>query len=429
MSRDSEADAMRVAHRLRGIAGSIGLDTLGDTAGELEERIRDGASSEEWRELANALLKALRDIRVGTAPTDAPVEEAPPVEVLRPTVHSDLPLRDFRVLAVEDDTQTRHLLELSLGTLGGARARVVEDPEQALRILGQGWDLLLLDAMLPGTDGQQVARRARAIRPDITIAFLSAADRERLDWNSPEPWLSKPFRPAALVRALAEILGKSKSASDARRPDRTMKKPLCLIGMSGIGKSFWSKRLASSGWTRHDCDGLIGEKLSSLIAVSDGEEPVHALGRWMGHPWTDGFAERQQKYLELEERITRDVLERLEPYHVFDTTGSVVNLSASLKDDLRDRCQVVYLATPRSHYDRMLRRYLEEPKPVVWGEIFERDVGEPPDQALPRCYRKLLELRDRWYRELAHVTLDGSELESTDPGVRGFLELCEGERR
>ncbi|HEY8427412.1 MAG TPA: shikimate kinase [Sandaracinaceae bacterium] len=198
---------------------------------------------------------------------------------------------------------------------------------------------------------------------------------------------------------------------------------LCLVGMSGVGKSFWAKRLAERGWVRHDCDGAIGARLASLAPVAPGEEPVHALGRWMGMPWSEGYAEREARYLALEEEVTREALAHSRDGHVIDATGSVIYLSESLRSELRASCRVVYLRTPHERREAMLRRYLEEPKPVVWAGAFVARPNERPQDALPRCYAELLAIRDARYRSMAHVTLDGAALEANDPGIDGFLAL------
>lgn len=191
---------------------------------------------------------------------------------------------------------------------------------------------------------------------------------------------------------------------------------LCLVGMSGVGKSHWAKRLAAElGYVRHDCDGDIAARLASLVDVEPGEEPVHALGRWMGMPWSAGYAEREARYLALESEVTQRALaasERGDAPHVIDTTGSVVYLDGALTRRLAEHARVVYLRTPESRQDAMLRRYLEEPKPVVWGGAYRPREDERPEDALRRCYPELLRERDRRYAALAHVVLDGAALES-----------------
>jgi len=198
--------------------------------------------------------------------------------------------------------------------------------------------------------------------------------------------------------------------------------PLCLVGMSGVGKSFWARRLADeAGLVVHDCDAEIGRGLSSLVSIAPGQEPVHALGLWMGMPWTAGYAEREARYLALEEEVTREGIGRMEPGHVLDTTGSVVYLPDPLLTELRARCRVVHLRAPEARREAMLARYLEEPKPVVWAGAFRAREGEAPQAALPRAYAELLAIRDRRYAALAHVTLDGAALEARPPPVPELL--------
>lgn len=212
---------------------------------------------------------------------------------------------------------------------------------------------------------------------------------------------------------------------------RAMNDVLVLVGMSGVGKSFWADRLANqAGYVRHDCDGAIGERLGELVEVAPNELPVNALGRWMGMPWSAGYAEREARYLALEATVTTEAVDASAPTstptsttrrHVIDTTGSVIYLDDALLARLRGIGRVVYLRTPEARRDAMLRRYLEEPKPVVWGDAFRVRDGERPEDALPRCYAELLTWRDTRYAALAHVTLDGGELEANDPGLEGFL--------
>ncbi len=205
-------------------------------------------------------------------------------------------------------------------------------------------------------------------------------------------------------------------------------RPLCLVGMSGIGKSFWAQRLAAErGFLRHDCDAEIAAGLATLAPVAPGEAPVHALGRWMGMPWSSGYAEREAQYLALEERVTRRALAAVRERsgeHVLDTTGSVIYLPDDLLAGLRETCRVVYLRTPERWRDAMLARYRLEPKPVVWDGAFVPRDGEAFVDALPRCFAELLRRRDERYAALAHVVLDGAALETTPPSVDAWLAAC-----
>ncbi len=198
-------------------------------------------------------------------------------------------------------------------------------------------------------------------------------------------------------------------------------RPLCVVGMSGVGKSFWAKRLEAAGWTRHDCDGEIARHVGDLAPPAPGEEPVHALGRWMGMPWSAGYAEREARYLALEAEVTARALHAAGEQHVIDATGSVIYLPRALRDELRRACRIAYLMVSPERRRAMLERYLVEPKPVVWDRAFKARPGEAPEEALPRCFAELLELRHQRYTELAHVVVDAGELEAHDPGLAGFL--------
>jgi shikimate kinase len=196
---------------------------------------------------------------------------------------------------------------------------------------------------------------------------------------------------------------------------------LCFVGMSGVGKSFWAKRFEPLGFHRYDCDGEIAKHLSELVSPAPGEEPVHALGRWMGMPWSEGHREREARYLALEARVTREALDTATDRAIVDTTGSVIYLDQPFLDELRAETRVVYLRTPEARREAMLKRYLEEPKPVVWGDSFAPRAGESPAEALPRCYEELLAFRDARYTALAHLVLDGGELEANPPSPEALL--------
>jgi two-component system, OmpR family, response regulator len=66
-----------------------------------------------------------------------------------------------RLLAIDDDRDTRDLLRLMLEPLG-ATVRVAEDGEAALNLLKSYQPhLILVDLMMPGMDGLAFARVVR----------------------------------------------------------------------------------------------------------------------------------------------------------------------------------------------------------------------------------------------------------------------------
>ncbi len=198
--------------------------------------------------------------------------------------------------------------------------------------------------------------------------------------------------------------------------------------MSGAGKSYWARQLHERcGYAWHDCDRDIADRLGELVQIAAGEEAVHAVGRWMGMPYEAGYHERERRYLALEAEVTQAALDRCAAggaSETLDTTGSVVHLAAALRAEIHRQTLVVYLRTPPSAFGRMLQRYLEEPKPVAWGGLFDRASGERPEAALARSYPELLRERDRRYRSMAHVTLDAAAIESEGWTLDRFLGAC-----
>ena len=79
-----------------------------------------------------------------------------------------------RVLVVEDDA---HIADLICLHLRDEQFDVVHsaDGNEGLRLLEQGgWDALILDLMLPGVDGLEICRRARAMTRYTPIIITSA---------------------------------------------------------------------------------------------------------------------------------------------------------------------------------------------------------------------------------------------------------------
>src|SRR5258708_19610374 len=58
---------------------------------------------------------------------------------------------------------------------------------------------------------------------------------------------------------------------------------LALIGMSGSGKTFWTKRLAEAGRPSISCDDQIEQRLASRLAVG-GFARINGVAAWMGWP-------------------------------------------------------------------------------------------------------------------------------------------------
>ena len=205
-----------------------------------------------------------------------------------------------------------------------------------------------------------------------------------------------------------------------------MEKPLrlALIGMSGAGKTFWTKKLAAHGCPAVSCDDRIEEGLASRLAAG-GYAGINGVAAWMGWPDSSTYGERESQYLSEEIHVLDEVLTGLERDRscslVLDTTGSVIYTGNNLLYRMRKHMTVVYLAASAQERQLLIERYLNDPKPVLWRGAFVAKRYEAPRETVARCYPALIEARRRSYETLAHVTLAVSELRDTAMDAEKFL--------
>ena len=181
--------------------------------------------------------------------------------------------------------------------------------------------------------------------------------------------------------------------------------------MSGSGKTYWSLQLVKLGFSHVCCDDLIAEKLAHELRRPDGK--AERLGEWMGFPYELHYRERESRYLACEVAVLTEIIQDLEirGRHVdddivVDTTGSVIYTGEEILTRLRRYTTVVHLATPPEIKERMLRKYVANPRPVLWRDKYNKQSEETGEEALRRCYSTLLFSRERLYETYADVKID-----------------------
>src|SRR5271157_4891775 len=115
----------------------------------------------------------------------------------------------MRILVVEDERRMAELLRQGL-TEDGHVVTVALEGREGLSVAGSGeFDLLILDVMLPGVSGFEIARQLRARRNQTPILILTARDSTRdvvegLDAGA-DDYLTKPFSFEVLLARLRSI--------------------------------------------------------------------------------------------------------------------------------------------------------------------------------------------------------------------------------
>lgn len=117
-----------------------------------------------------------------------------------------------KVLVVEDDPGVQGMLELMLATEGLETEAVSDGIEAMARLDGPPPDLVLLDVMMPGTDGFSVLKAIRGLKAwkEVPVVVVSAAGADEDLWtgwqSGADHYLVKPFDADELREVILDLL-------------------------------------------------------------------------------------------------------------------------------------------------------------------------------------------------------------------------------
>jgi CheY-like chemotaxis protein len=175
-------------------------------------------SYEEWKML-NHTQTAERTSDLGTFLDSQPMpalEESALIGCARsPLLHGAAET----ILFVEDEVFVREVAGEILNSAGYRvlRARCSEEALATYRECDGQVDLLLTDIVLPGENGDALAKKLRQEDPKILILFVTGYIEQMSRWGyaeDGEEYLPKPFSAEALLQRVSRLLARKKKSDE-----------------------------------------------------------------------------------------------------------------------------------------------------------------------------------------------------------------------
>jgi DNA-binding response OmpR family regulator len=232
-----------------------------------------------------------------------------------------------RVLVVEDEAHLAQGLRFNLEAEGYA-AEVVGDGEAATdRLLTkkEGFDVIVLDIMLPGKDGFSVVSELRAAHNYVPVLMLTARGRPedvlKGFASGADDYLAKPFDLSILLARLQGLLRRSQWTRGGTTPpvteariDAAAVDDFGTFSFSGKTIDFGALELRSGGHTIHLT--LMESELLRHLVRNDGKivsrkqilEEVWGLHEDTDTRAIDNFVVRLRRYIEDDPGTPRHLL-------------------------------------------------------------------------------------------------------------------------
>ena len=227
------------------------------------------------------------EARFGIPDEPPPADPGPPLE-----------LRGMAVLVIDDNPTSRRILEETLRlwearpVAVGSGPAALDELHQAARA-GEPYQLVLLDAQMPGMDGFAVAdwvTQSPGLAGPV-VMMLSSADRQgdcaRCRALGITSYLVKPVEPDELRRVIATALGRvaggSSRGSGRSEPSRTRPLRILLAEDNIVNQQVAVRLLSSAGHTV-----VVAQDGDAAVAAA-AREPFDVILMDVQMPGTDGL--------------------------------------------------------------------------------------------------------------------------------------------
>ena len=155
-----------------------------------------------------------------------------------------------KILIIEDEEKIARFVELELSHEGYETDKATNGREGLEKIESGGYDLVILDIMLPELNGIEVLRRARRTT-DVPVILLSARDSVTdnvcgLDMGAND-YITKPFAIEELLARIRAILRSSEKAAE-KAPEPAEKEEVgSILSCSGVEMNTDSHEVTYNG--------------------------------------------------------------------------------------------------------------------------------------------------------------------------------------
>lgn len=155
-----------------------------------------------------------------------------------------------KILIIEDEEKIARFVELELSHEGYETDKATNGREGLEKIESGGYDLVILDIMLPELNGIEVLRRARRTT-DVPVILLTARDSvtdkvSGLDMGAND-YITKPFAIEELLARIRVILRSSEKAAEKAPEHAEKEEDGGILSCSGVEMNTDSHEVTYNG--------------------------------------------------------------------------------------------------------------------------------------------------------------------------------------